>query len=190
MFPGAYGAPRYGARRRGAEHPAHSLWLLVSLAQQAQQLVSRLPVTPVVTLALAAAQCALHWRGLLSPALAASLPQRRLIALCCLSPARVLRAHEWWRLAASPFLHADDLHLYYNMTSFLIKGAQLEPEMGSRAFAALLARLAIGGACIHVALASALARLSPATFGHEARLRCVRMHGCGVRGSAAQWWAR
>ncbi|CAN0522665.1 unnamed protein product, partial [Ectocarpus sp. 8 AP-2014] len=38
----------------------------------------------------------------------------------------------------SPFVHGDDLHLYYNMASFLLKGVSLELTMGTQAFAGLL----------------------------------------------------
>ena len=157
--------PHRGRRGRG-RGDAVSFALLLSLWQQARGLEGQ----PPVTLALAALQVALHFRGLLLPELASALPQSALIHAACLSPARVLRAGEWWRLLTAVLVHADDLHVYYNTASFLAKGAQLEPRLGSRAYARLLARLALGSTLLHVALATALARLSPATFGHEARL--------------------
>lgn len=42
------------------------------------------------------------------------------------------------RLLMSPFVHGDDMHLYYNMASFLLKGVSLELTMGTQAFAGLL----------------------------------------------------
>ncbi|CAM9662543.1 unnamed protein product [Choristocarpus tenellus] len=39
------------------------------------------------------------------------------------------------RLLLSAFLHGDDLHLYYNMASLLLKGVTLELSLGSMAFA-------------------------------------------------------
>ncbi len=57
--------------------------------------------------------------------------------------AQITRAQygEWPRLFWSAFLHLDDVHLYWNMTSLLLKGAQLERRMGSAGFAGLLAEL-------------------------------------------------
>ncbi|CAM9984875.1 unnamed protein product, partial [Laminaria digitata] len=43
------------------------------------------------------------------------------------------------RFFLSAFIHGDDMHLYYNMASFLLKGVSLEPMMGSQDFAVLLA---------------------------------------------------
>jgi membrane associated rhomboid family serine protease len=164
--------------RRGRRDP-YALWTLIALMQQARALpAGRQPVT----LALAAAQCAIHFRALLAPQLDAALPQHVLIRALGLLPARVF-AGEWWRLLAAPLLHVDDLHLYYNMASFLVKGAQLEPQMGSRKFAALLARLAVGAAALHAALAAALAHLAPGTFADEVRARRRGARRRGARGA-------
>lgn len=43
------------------------------------------------------------------------------------------------RLLISPFVHGDDIHLFSNMGSFLLKGVALELTMGTPAFAGLLA---------------------------------------------------
>lgn len=42
------------------------------------------------------------------------------------------------RLLVSAFIHGDDMHLYYNMASFLLKGVSLELTMGSQAYGGLL----------------------------------------------------
>lgn len=42
------------------------------------------------------------------------------IRKACLQPAAVLQG-QWARLLWAPLLHADSLHLYYNMSSFLWK---------------------------------------------------------------------
>jgi len=57
----------------------------------------------------------------------------------CLSPIQILRHWEWQRIIFSPFVHADDMHLYYNMVSFLWKGRRLEQRFGAKYFAFLLA---------------------------------------------------
>lgn len=36
-------------------------------------------------------------------------------------PSRIIYRREWIRLLASTVIHADDMHLYYNMISFLWK---------------------------------------------------------------------
>ena len=42
------------------------------------------------------------------------------------------------RLLTSSFYHLDDMHLYYNMASFLWKGHTLEQKYGARKFAIIL----------------------------------------------------
>jgi membrane associated rhomboid family serine protease len=135
------------------------------------------PSEAPVTLALALAQFALHYRALLVPAAAAALPaQAALRRRFGTHPARMLRGGPFEllpRLVLAPLLHADDGHIVYNMASFAIKGASLEPHFGPRAFAALLARLALAKKGLtHVALAALLARLSSARFAHKARASC------------------
>lgn len=47
----------------------------------------------------------------------------------------------WDRLFWGVVLHADEWHLYYNMSSLLWKGLQLETSLGSARFAALMLEL-------------------------------------------------
>jgi membrane associated rhomboid family serine protease len=44
---------------------------------------------------------------------------------------------EWWRLVTSGFLHADPIHLLFNMVGVFFLGQLLEPALGSARFAAL-----------------------------------------------------
>lgn len=46
---------------------------------------------------------------------------------------------DWERLLLSPFHHADDWHLYFNMVSLLWKGTKLERSLGSVLFALIIA---------------------------------------------------
>lgn len=55
--------------------------------------------------------------------------------------------------------HLHDLHLYYNMTSWLWKGRQLERRFGSIPFLVLVVLLALVSSCLHVAFAHILARM-------------------------------
>ena len=53
---------------------------------------------------------------------------------------------EWWRLASSGFLHADLLHIGFNMFLLYAFGQQLERAIGSARFAAIYAAALFGGA--------------------------------------------
>jgi len=57
------------------------------------------------------------------------------------------------RLLLSGFLHADDWHLYYNMSSLLWKGSQLEPRLGSPKFIALVAFSLVTAHLVYLAAA-------------------------------------
>jgi membrane associated rhomboid family serine protease len=52
---------------------------------------------------------------------------------------------QWHRLVWSALLHGDVYHLYYNMTSLLWKGLQLEPALGRMRYALLLLELWLAG---------------------------------------------
>jgi membrane associated rhomboid family serine protease len=58
---------------------------------------------------------------------------------CALTAA--LQGGAWHRLFWSALLHADEWHLYYNMSSLLWKGLQLETSLGSARFLLLLLEL-------------------------------------------------
>lgn len=105
--------------------------LLILLAQQA----ARLPNKPPVTLLLAAVQVLLY----LEPGDISFLVPK--LSAACIQPRRILELREWHRLLWSAFLHADETHLYYNMSSFLWKGAQLEPQMGSGGYLVMMTQL-------------------------------------------------
>ncbi|XP_069474293.1 rhomboid-related protein 4 isoform X2 [Ambystoma mexicanum] len=57
----------------------------------------------------------------------------------CISVNESYYRQDWQRLLLSPFHHADDLHLYFNMVSMLWKGIKLERELGSAQFACIIA---------------------------------------------------
>jgi rhomboid domain-containing protein 1 len=56
----------------------------------------------------------------------------------CTSNNYVLNQRQWFRLCTSSFYHLDDMHLYYNMISFIWKGMTLENKMGSKKFAIVI----------------------------------------------------
>nr|XP_018915034.1 PREDICTED: rhomboid-related protein 4-like [Bemisia tabaci] len=71
----------------------------------------------------------------------------------CLSAAHVLKGKDYRRLLWSTFEHGDDMHLYYNMISFMVKGRTLEGKYGSANFGFLLAFLCAITSCSYVVLA-------------------------------------
>ncbi|VDN58408.1 unnamed protein product [Dracunculus medinensis] len=70
----------------------------------------------------------------------------------CLLPFSILGKREWYRLILPVFMHADDMHLYYNMISLLWKGRRLEPYMGSRRFFFTIFCFVLGTSVMTVAI--------------------------------------
>eukprot|EP01060_Flectonema_neradi_P000287 TRINITY_DN1019_c2_g1_i1.p1 TRINITY_DN1019_c2_g1~~TRINITY_DN1019_c2_g1_i1.p1 ORF type:complete len:294 (+),score=36.46 TRINITY_DN1019_c2_g1_i1:50-931(+) len=68
----------------------------------------------------------------------------------CLSLFSILRGGQYYRMLTSAFVHADDWHLSYNMSSFMWKGAQLERAMGMARFISLLLVFIIATPVIHM----------------------------------------
>ncbi|KAM4771927.1 rhomboid-related protein 4 [Rhinophrynus dorsalis] len=56
----------------------------------------------------------------------------------CISVQEGYYHSDWQRLLLSPFHHADDWHLYFNMVSLLWKGSKLESRLGSVLFALIV----------------------------------------------------
>ena len=61
----------------------------------------------------------------------------------CVSVENTLHRHQWQRILFSALFHADDMHLYFNMLSFLWKSKQLETKFGSNVYLFLLITLMI-----------------------------------------------
>lgn len=70
----------------------------------------------------------------------------------CISTESVLKHRDYRRFFISTFEHADDMHLYYNMISFLVKGRSLERRYGSANFAFLLFVITVLTNVIYVVL--------------------------------------
>jgi rhomboid domain-containing protein 1 len=77
----------------------------------------------------------------------------------CVSTHAVLDQGDYMRILLAPLFHGDDMHLYYNMASFLYKGQQLETLFGSRYFALLLTILTISSSLMLVLLGQLVASL-------------------------------
>ena len=78
------------------------------------------------------------------------------------------------RWVASQFLHADALHLYYNMTSLLWKGTELERRLGPRGLARLVAFALLVGPLIHISSSATIVRLG---YTRPFRVTCVGFSG-------------
>lgn len=74
----------------------------------------------------------------------------------CISAETVLKRRDYRRLFFSTFEHGDDMHLYYNMISFLVKGRSLERRYGSTNFAFLLLMISVLTSVIYVGLGHTL----------------------------------
>ncbi len=91
---------------------------------------------------------------------------RELIRVFGLIPGQVLSG--WlWQVASYSFLHADLLHVLYNMLIVWMFGAQLESAWGRRKFLQLYFASVVGAALVTVglALAGVLVRMNTATIG-------------------------
>jgi len=61
----------------------------------------------------------------------------------CVGTYQILNGHEVYRLLLGCLYHVNDMHLYYNMSSLIWKGRQLEPLFGTNRFAWLMIVLGI-----------------------------------------------
>ncbi|XP_016053189.1 PREDICTED: rhomboid-related protein 4 isoform X1 [Miniopterus natalensis] len=75
----------------------------------------------------------------------------------CLSVEKCYQEKDWQRLLLSPFHHADDWHLYFNMVSMLWKGIHLERRLGSRWFACVITTFSVLTGLVYLLLEFALA---------------------------------
>jgi rhomboid domain-containing protein 1 len=77
----------------------------------------------------------------------------------CVSSNKVLQDGDWKRMLISAFEHGDDMHLYYNMISFLVKGVNLEPKLGSLYFGYLNLVFSVACSAIYIGLAQGMAKM-------------------------------
>lgn len=77
----------------------------------------------------------------------------------CISTHAVFDRGDYLRLLLAPLYHGDDMHLYYNMASFLYKGQLLERLFGSPYFLILLSILTFSSSLMLVILGQLAAGL-------------------------------
>ncbi|XP_074047349.1 rhomboid-related protein 4 [Macrotis lagotis] len=77
----------------------------------------------------------------------------------CLSVESCYEKKDWERLLLSPFHHADDWHLYFNMVSLLWKGLILEKRLGNIWFAYIIAVFSLLTGVIYLAIEYTISEL-------------------------------
>ncbi|KAI5753508.1 hypothetical protein M8J77_000806 [Diaphorina citri] len=71
----------------------------------------------------------------------------------CISADAVIQQRDYKRLILSAFEHGDDMHLYYNMVSLILKGRQLEKIYGWGKFLSLVIFLTVFTSLYYILLA-------------------------------------
>eukprot|EP00981_Chlorochromonas_danica_P005808 scaffold1192_cov179-Ochromonas_danica.AAC.3 len=110
--------------------------VILGLLWQIFSQLEHLPVKPVVTIALLGLNILVHVHPY-PTFLGYSLAN---VGQNCINPRLILssllqgKGLLWNRLLLAGFMHADDMHLYYNMLSLCWKGVQLEGKMGPAGF--------------------------------------------------------
>ncbi|XP_041353088.1 rhomboid-related protein 4-like [Gigantopelta aegis] len=102
---------------------------------------------PPVTLTLIAAQVVIYIK--LIEHVLQYFPSANAV---CISTYLLYYHSQWKRLFLSPFYHADDMHLYFNMVSLLWKGMMLEKMFRSTYFAFLVAVFTVATGMVYVIL--------------------------------------
>ena len=121
---------------------------LVAFRRALDAATRRAVVTPLLVLACGASFAAMIATGV--PILWPSAGQ--LIDWGANDGARLILRHEYWRLAASVFVHGGLIHLVVNMWSLLVIGPLVERIYGHLAFLVVYLAAGIGGAIASVAM--------------------------------------
>ncbi len=172
-------------RTRGARHGTQNRhqrrrepFVLVMLLHEIWRVVEPLPIKPIVTVGLIGLQILIHFFDDVMRELTGINFNN--IHRYCLHPQKGWQAAYkalfggrgrlfnimpketfWPRVFLSALIHADDTHLYYNMTSFCVKGVQLEGAMGPERFAFLIIYAMAATALIMILLSRALVECAP-----------------------------
>lgn len=78
----------------------------------------------------------------------------------CISAAKIFKYKDWRSVLLSNFEHASDMHLYYNMISFIMKGSYLEPLYKTPNFALLIVILSLGCSAMYGCLGYMMMQLT------------------------------
>lgn len=105
------------------------------------------------------------------------LPLLPSFADACLIPLAVVEYGQYSRLLWSALFHATDMHLYYNLSSWLYKGRLLESRLGSESFLVATLVSLLGSSTLYVAISALAQHLHLAPIAHS-------YHACAVGFSA------
>lgn len=78
----------------------------------------------------------------------------------CISAVKVIKYRDWRSFFLSNFEHGSDMHLYYNMVSFILKGSFLEPMYGTANFVLLVGILSSMCSAMYVLLGYSLLQVT------------------------------
>lgn len=81
------------------------------------------------------------------------------LAEACVSVQKVWFERQWKRILTAPFFHAGDMHLYFNLASFVWKGISLERKFGSGYFLYMIAVFSVATNLVYLAVNWVLAEL-------------------------------
>lgn len=130
--------------RQGASHPNE----MPSNAGQPRRKVQRAPEDrPYLSYLLIAINAIIFFAGMISPAI-----DEQLFVGGSLFPPFVVEQGQVYRLFTAMFLHADIMHLFFNMYALYIVGIQLEPIFGRLRFAIVYFLGGLGGSVLSLAL--------------------------------------
>ncbi|GAB1597285.1 rhomboid-related protein 4-like [Argonauta hians] len=131
-----------------------SLFILLQLLNHFMY-IGGFSVVPPVTLFVALGNIAIHYENLFLPM--TLFPS---VETACISVFHVWNHLQWKRLFYGALFHLDDMHLYYNIISFLSKGIRLEKKLSSQHFGFLLLFCTVSSGVLLVALNMLMASLT------------------------------
>ncbi|XP_048460803.1 rhomboid-related protein 4 [Rhincodon typus] len=138
-----------------SRHRGGNLGLLLLLSQIIQVGFDNIPTVTLITMAL-------NIYLFLSPV--------KPLLNVCISVHETWNRKDWKRLFYSPFHHADDWHLYFNMVSMLYKGIKLEPRLGTKWFAYMLSVFSVMTGVVYLVLEILLEELME---DHSYKMQCA-----------------
>jgi len=144
------------------------MMMFLRLAQK----VNELPVKPPVTIGLMGLMAMLHF----NPGAGFGGQISRFgVQDVCVSPYEVFVRADVSRIVLAALYHADDYHLYYNLSSFLAKGVALEMRLGSPLMAAMTGFLLVCSHLIYLVLAVAMDDFMTCVVGFSAVLFALKV---------------
>uniref|UniRef100_A0A7S0YIM4 Peptidase S54 rhomboid domain-containing protein n=1 Tax=Polytomella parva TaxID=51329 RepID=A0A7S0YIM4_9CHLO len=117
--------------------------LVIRLISQVMEMENK----PPITLSVVILNFLIFYRSSIFPGAFESMA---ILDKFCVKSYHVIQMGQWYRLLSGAFLHSDEYHIFYNMSSFLWKGANLEIIYGPLRFTALVVESAVLSHAIEV----------------------------------------